>query len=201
MTTRAIMVDVDGVLVRHPDPAGWSVHLERDLGISVQDLQRYFFAVHWDDIVHGRAGLQARLSRVLAEVAPHVECGTLVDYWFAHDAHVDRLLLDDLIALREQEIETHLATVQEHERARYLWTTMGFGVHFDGMHYAALLGCSKPDAAFFHAIESRTGFAPDELFFIDDKMANVEGARAVGWRAAHWTGEVGLRTLLSAVMD
>ena len=36
------MLDVDGVLVVHPDPGGWSARLEQDLGIdpAVLDAQR-----------------------------------------------------------------------------------------------------------------------------------------------------------------
>jgi putative hydrolase of the HAD superfamily len=200
MTIKAIMVDVDGVLITHPDPSGWSVHLERDLGIAAADLQRHFFAVHWDDVVHGRAGLNERLAPVLARIAPHLECKALVDYWFANDAHVDRGLLEILRSLRGRGLAIHLATVQEHERAHYLWNDLGFREHFDGIHYSAALGCSKPDSAFFKRIEARTGFAPSEIFFIDDKIAYVEAARAVGWRAEQWNGDAALRALLSKIV-
>ncbi len=40
---------------------------------------------------------------------------------------------------------------------------------------------------FFAEIERRTGFAPGELFFVDDKASNVEAAKARGWAAATWT--------------
>ncbi|BCB19149.1 hypothetical protein [Bosea sp. ANAM02] len=60
------MVDVDGVVIMHPDPQGWSAHLERDLGLSTALLQSAFFAPHWHDIVLGRAGLRERLAPVAA---------------------------------------------------------------------------------------------------------------------------------------
>jgi putative hydrolase of the HAD superfamily len=198
MTIKAIMVDVDGVLVTHPDPSGWHVHLKRDLGLSPDDLQQHFFAYHWDDVVHGRAGLRERLSLVLAKLTPQIEPDRLIRYWFANDAHVNKPLLRELISLRCQGLATHLATVQEHERAQYLWETLDLREYFDGMHYAAALGCSKPDATFFRAIETRTGFKPSEIFFIDDKLANIEAAWAAGWRAALWTGDSSLQTLLAS---
>jgi putative hydrolase of the HAD superfamily len=200
MTIKAIMVDVDGVLVVHPDVKGWNVHLERDLGVAVDTLQRRFFDVHWDDIVCGRAALRDRLGPVLEELWPRVSCDDLIEYWFAHDAHVNIELLSALKRLRRQGFEVHLATVQEHERARYLWETLDFRSHFDGMHYAASLGCAKPDPAFFKRIEDRTGFVPSEIFFIDDKIANVEAAQNVGWGAAHWTTEITLGDLLPNVV-
>jgi len=182
------MVDVDGVVVIHPDPAGWSANLERDLGLSPQRLQEAFFAPHFGDVIHGRAGLHERLAPVLAEIAPHLSSHALADYWFAHDSGLDEGLLHQLAQVRARGVALHLATVQERERAAYLWETLGLKTRFDAIHYAAALGHAKPAAEFFAVIEARTGFAPDEIFFIDDRAENVEAARTRGWRAALWTG-------------
>jgi putative hydrolase of the HAD superfamily len=199
MTVKTIMVDVDGVLLVHPDAAGWSGHLERDLGVSADDLHRHFFDVHWGDIICGRANLRERLAPVLMNLAPSITCDQLIDYWFSHDAHLNGDLLSELDVLRSRGFKIHLATVQEHERARFLWERLGMQNHFDGLHYAADLGCAKPDLAFFQLIERRTGLLPNEMFFIDDRIENVEGARKAGWRAAHWTQETNLMDLLSDI--
>lgn len=190
------MVDVDGVVVVHPDPGGWSANLERDLGLKVELLQSAFFGPHFGDIIHGRAALCDRLAPVLEEIAPHLTCDELCAYWFEQDSHLDRGLLEQLAAFRAQGVALHLATVQEHERAAYLWDAMGLKDHFDAMHYAADLGHAKPAAEFYAAIEARTGYAPADLFFIDDKAANVEAAQARGWRAALWTGQDRLADLI-----
>lgn len=190
------MVDVDGVLIVHPDQGGWSANLERDFGIAPARLQSAFFSRHWDDIVNGRAALRDRLALVLREIAPAMSCDVLIDYWFSNDAHLNRDLLAELSAIRAGGTEVHLATLQEHERGRYLWDTLDLRSECDGLHYSAQLGCSKPDPAFYHAVQAHTGFGADAIFFIDDKPANVAAAQSCGWRAAVWTGCDTLRSLL-----
>lgn len=195
---KALMVDVDGVVVIHPDPRGWSANLERDLGLSPSRLQEAFFRPHFGDIVRGRAGLEDRLAPVLAEIAPHLGVEDLIGYWFGHDAHLDHDLLDQLADLRKQGLELHLATVQEHRRAAYLWTELGLRDRFDAVHYAADLGWAKPADGFYAAIEARTGYVGADLFFIDDRADNVEAARARGWLGAVWTGEERLADVMRA---
>lgn len=196
MKRRAIMVDVDGVLIAHPDPDGWSVNLQRDLGISVAALQSVFFRPHWDDVVHGRATLRERLVPALAELSSSTTYDSFVQYWFSHDAHLDKHLLSQLKLLRNHGIEVHLATVQEHERANYLWNDLDLRDNFDGMHYAAALGVSKPAAGFYRSVEVAAGLEPEAIFFIDDKEANVTAARECGWTSAVWTGRETLADLM-----
>lgn len=197
MRFKAVMVDVDGVVIVHPDPQGWAHHLERDLGLSSEALQNAFFRRHWQDVILGRAALRERLSPVLAEIAPHLSLERLVRYWFENDAHLDRDLLAQLAPIRAGGVELHLATVQEHERARYIWNELALNQHFDDLHYAAEIGSAKPDASFFRAVEAKAGFSPAEIFFVDDKQANVDAARALGWSAALWDGTRSLAVLIA----
>ena len=190
------MVDVDGVVVV-PRPGGWAAEMEADLGVSAATLQAHFFRPHWDDVANGRAALHDRLAPVLAEHAPHLTSQTLADYWFAKDAQIDHALLADLADLRATGVQLHLATVQEHERAAYLWDVLGFRHRFDAIHHSAALGCGKPDPAYFAAVEARTGFAPTDLVLIDDRAANVEAARAAGWGGVLWDGTQRLAEVLS----
>jgi putative hydrolase of the HAD superfamily len=202
MAFKVLMVDVDGVILVHPHPQGWSAYLERDLGLSSATLQAAFFQPHFEEIVRGRAALRERLAPILREIAPHLSCDRLIDYWFANDAHLNTGLLQQLGAAKQRGLELHLATVQEHERADFLWRKLNLQEHFDALHYAADLGCVKPEPEFFAQIEQRCGFAPDEIFFIDDKPENVAAAQSRRWHAAVWTGAHTLDELLrSAASD
>jgi putative hydrolase of the HAD superfamily len=198
MQRKAIMVDVDGVLITHPNAGGWSANLENDLGIPLASLREGFFRRHWADVVHGRAALRERLAMALAEIAPSVSPAALIEYWFNNDAHINERLLAELQHLRKAGFELHLATVQEHERAAYLWNHLALKDSFDGMHYAASLGYSKPDHAFYRAVEVAVHIPPAAIFFIDDKIENVVAARKCGWTAALWTGDSTVRELIRA---
>ena len=195
---KALMVDVDGVIVHPAHSGGWAACLETDLGISIGLLQTAFFQPHWQDVSLGRAGLEERLAPVLAKIAPHLRVEVLMDYWFRYDACLNEPLLADLAVWRSRGVALHLATVQEHQRARYLWEDLGLRDRFDAIHYSAALGCAKPDLAFYRAIEAKTGFAPRDLLLIDDKPGNVEGAWAAGWRGVLWDGALRLGQVLEA---
>ncbi len=201
MKPTVLMVDVDGVVIRHPDPSGWSACVEEDLGVPRLALQTRFFKPCWDDVVHGRAALRDRLAPALAEIAPHVNCSQLIAYWFEGDAHLDKALLLQLADVRASGVPLHLATVQEHERASYLWNTLKFRDLFDDMHYAAQLGVSKPSQDFYAAVEERVSLPASAIAFIDDKEENVEAARARGWNAALWTPGATLTALIPELTD
>ena len=195
---RGLVVDVDGVIIV-PRPGGWARDLKADLGLSYEALATHFFSEHWEDVVTGKAGLHERLGPVLARLAPHLTSQELAAYWFSTDAILDTVLLDDLAKIRRSGVALHLATVQDHERARFLWSDLGLHAQFDAMHYSAQIGFKKSNPRFYAAIEARTGFAAGELVLVDDTLSNVEMARAAGWGGVHWTGAEPIGVLLAAL--
>ncbi len=56
----------------------------------------------------------------------------------------------------------------------------------------------KPDPAIYALARRRFGLSDGEALFIDDNVANVEGARAAGWHAHHFTGAERLADALRA---
>ena len=191
------MVDVDGVVAVHSDPRGWAAGLEHDVGISADALHAVFFSQHWDDVIHGRVSMRSRLEPVLSTLSPGIRYEDFTGYWFSHDAHLNDALLAELAVLRSTGVEVHLATNQEHERARYLWHDLDLRSRFDGLHYSAELNHCKPDPGYYRCVEQRTSLRPDQLFFIDDTIANVQAAIACGWSAAPWTGKQTLGSLMA----
>jgi len=57
----------------------------------------------------------------------------------------------------------------------------------------------KPDPAIYALAQKRFGLAGPDAIFIDDRLDNVEAARAAGMLAHHFTGAEGLRAELAAL--
>lgn len=189
MAIKALMVDVDGVLVdgRPADGLHWQTSLHQDVGFTPDKLRECFFDPHWEDIVLGRAGLMERLPVALEEIAPHVNPNSFLSYWLEMDSRLSVPLLQELVAVRSRGIRVYLATNQEHVRAAYLMETLGLAEYVDGIFYSAMLGVKKPDAEFFNRVQASVGVRGNELFLIDDSDQNISAALKAGWRALLWT--------------
>lgn len=200
---KVLMVDVDGVVVRGRPADGLPplTYLERDLGLPTALLQREFFALHWSEIVTGKEALMPRLESVLARIAPQLSAETLRSYWFENDSRLDHVLLEALAARRARGVSIFLATNQEHMRAKYLMEERGLAAHVDGILYSAALGCRKPSQEFYRLANEHAGVAAEDIVFIDDIRENVEAARAFGWNAVEWDGEIGLDEALAPFAD
>jgi len=64
---------------------------------------------------------------------------------------------------------------------------------FRGVTVSSHIGLIKPDPAIFKWHEAAFDLDPDATLLIDDSARNVEGARAVGWSAVHYTNPARLR--------
>ncbi|GAJ94702.1 HAD family phosphatase [Agrobacterium sp. SHOUNA12C] len=67
-----------------------------------------------------------------------------------------------------------------------------------GVTVSGDIGLIKPDVAIYERHVKSFGLDPASTIFIDDSLANVEGAKAAGWHAVHFTGAAKLRSDLAA---
>jgi putative hydrolase of the HAD superfamily len=74
--------------------------------------------------------------------------------------------------------------------------------HFDVLVWSFQLHMAKPDPAIYlHTLE-QLGTCPDETLFIDDKLINVDAAKALGMKALEFTTVDRLRNdLIAAGLD
>lgn len=72
---------------------------------------------------------------------------------------------------------------------------LGIEASFAGAVISSQVGARKPDQAIYRHLVDRSGFAPRELFFVDDRPRNVEAAIAFGIPSVRFDPHVGYRQI------
>jgi putative hydrolase of the HAD superfamily len=84
-------------------------------------------------------------------------------------------------------------TVLENIKREFGWID-----NFDVLVWSFQLHLAKPDPAIYRHTFRELGTQPEETLFIDDKLVNVEAARALGMKALEFTNVIRLREDLIA---
>jgi putative hydrolase of the HAD superfamily len=71
--------------------------------------------------------------------------------------------------------------------------------HFDALVLSHEIGTRKPDAGFFRHCHGLADAMPEECVFVDDLVANIEGARAIGFHGILYKPHANLAEQLRAV--
>jgi putative hydrolase of the HAD superfamily len=176
---QTVVFDGDGVLTFKLRFA-WLLATEH--GITPQTT-RPFFGGPFERCLVGEADLKEALPPFLAEWGWMGTADEFVDLWLETDDAVDERVVGVVGALRQAGLTCCLATNQERCRAGYMRRDMGFGELFDHLFFSCEIGATKPDPAFYRAVEGTLGVAVQDILFLDDDPQNVDAARARGWRA------------------
>jgi 2-haloacid dehalogenase len=94
--------------------------------------------------------------------------------------------------LRRNGIPTYAITNFSAEKFNDAVAAYPFLGGFDGIIVSADERLLKPDAAIYRLLLDRHGLAADACLFIDDKLANVAAAEAVGMQGHHFVSVAGL---------
>lgn len=198
MTVRHLLLDADDVLQVGPR------RFRPDLGVAFgEDPADWLRETFHPDagVLDGRTPVVPLLARRLSDLGRHdVDPQEVYDrLWL--DIVPEPAMLEQVARWREAGLGVHLATNQDRDRAAFMQQRLEYAAVMDGGYYSCDLGVSKPSAAFFEAILDDLGVTADEVAFVDDMAANVEGARAVGLRAVQWELDDGLDVLISRLAD
>ena len=180
-----ILCDVDGVVINgyHVDQSkrvSWSKDLEKDFGIKQSDMESVFFYGPFVEVMQGKRGLVEAIESVSTKLGYVGKAQDLINYWFEKDSNINDAFLKWVKSKDSQNYRFSLATNQEHMRADYLWSKLGFSNHFEKIYYAAKIGFKKPDPLFFHHILDDLQVSPADVYLIDDCPKNVATAQSLG---------------------
>lgn len=148
--------------------AFWLNRLPYDAGLSPQE--------YWRGIA---AAASTEFDDPLIERMVQHEIG----FWNTFDPRV----LSWIDVLRQRGYPIGILSNLPFPMAGALRGTPGFMEHFDHVTFSCELGLFKPQAAIYEHSFRGLGVAPEETLFIDDKIENVEGARAMGMHAEVFT--------------
>ena len=197
-----LALDIDGVIsLGYPGtPTPWHAALKDDWGFDHEEMARDFFHRDFQEVVRGRLDLYVALHDYLEPKGLADRLEEFVAYWFEKDSMIDRGVLAQADAWRKRTGgRCFAASNQEHHRAAYLRDQLGLGAHFDEIIYSAALGVTKPERVFFTNAQTRMGVTvAQSILFVDDSAANVDAARACGWRAMLYRGPASLEQALAA---
>jgi 2-haloacid dehalogenase len=89
--------------------------------------------------------------------------------------------------LKADQVPVYAITNWNQDKFREARARFDFLNSFDGIVVSGDEGVLKPDRKIFELFFARYGVAPESAVFIDDSKHNVEGARAAGMQALHYT--------------
>ncbi len=194
---RAVLWDADGVL-QH-GPADWRDRIDALHGPGFTDAVLAAEA----PALRGEVPLRDALRQVLcAWPAVDVDVEDLVLMWERAVLDPEALRLVDEV--RASGVSCALATNQHDARRAWMRDALRLDAHFDAVYYSCELGTVKPEPAFFERVLADLQLGPDEVGFLDDSPANVEGARAAGIRAVRHdpaSGAIALQAEVHALVS
>jgi epoxide hydrolase-like predicted phosphatase len=184
---KAIIFDVGGVLIRTHSWAGREKWAAR-LGMDAREFEDFVFS--------GESGRQAQLGQISsaehwAWLADHFDLdqtgiAELRRDFFSGD-RLDESLVAYIKRLRQAGYRTGLLSNAGSEARHLLSGDYPIIDHFDGVIISAEVGVMKPAPKIYQLAAQSVGVEPEAALFVDDVPANVEGARAVGMQAIHFT--------------
>jgi putative hydrolase of the HAD superfamily len=188
--TRAVVFDVDGVLVHgyHARPElqrRWDDGLLADLGVDPDRFRdEFIFDIFIKKVITGQTSLIEALDRRLPSLGYRGSAMVFAQYWLANDSQLNLPLLAIVRQLKARDdLKLYIATNQDHMRALWLWQTMGLGDVFEDIFYSARAGVRKPEKGFFDFVEQHIGPQTEPPLLFDDTPKVIDGARRHGWEA------------------
>ena len=197
MALRAVVFDYGIVLTGPPDAAAWT-NLLRITGLP----QERFEPLYWANRLALDEGKLTGISywqNFLREAGLPLDHAEELSRWDARLWTVQNpVMLAWQLAVKQRCLLTAILSnisdnVLENIEREFDW------IHrFDVQVWSYQLGIAKPDPAIYRHTLGKLGTQPEETLFIDDKLPNVEAARALGIQAIEYSSVEQLREELIA---
>lgn len=183
MGLRAVVFDYGMVLTEEQDPAAYAALLR----LTGLDRDR-FEPLYWAD---RHAYDEGKLTGVAfwqklvrdAEIGETTGLAEELNVW---DARMwttqNRAMLAWQLELKQHGIKTAILSNMGDNVLANIERTFDWLARFDVLVWSYQLGMAKPEPAIYQHTLRELGVEPGEALFIDDRLVNIEAARALGMR-------------------
>ena len=124
----------------------------------------------------------------------------MADMWDSYCGRLDVDMRDFVASLRPRYRTAILSNsgdgARREEQRRY-----DFAGLVDTIVYSHEVGVAKPDPAINELTAAHVGARSEEIVFLDDSAACVDGARAAGWHAVQHLDTAGSIRQITAILD
>ena len=183
MGLRAVVFDYGMVLTEEQDPAAYAALLR----LTGLDRDR-FEPLYWAD---RHAYDEGKLTGVAfwqklvrdAEIGETTGLAEELNVWDARMCTTqNRAMLAWQLELKQHGIKTAILSNMGDNVLANIERTFDWLARFDVLVWSYQLGMAKPEPAIYQHTLRELGVEPGEALFIDDRLVNIEAARALGMR-------------------
>lgn len=189
---RAVVFDFGGVLISPittliAEVAAWhDVSMVEMLDVLMGPRESSTSDHPWHRAERGELAI-AELQR---EVSPFASAAGLTlrgdeyDRLLCGEFTVHAEIIDRIVRLRDEGYRLGLLTNSFIEFRDHIESHIDFAL-FDVVVDSSEVGHRKPEPAIYELTTSMLGVPASEILYLDDFAANIEGAKAAGWRTIH----------------
>jgi len=182
---KAILWDIDGVIIRHNDY--FSNQLERENYYQPREIINEFRCTNLNtncdaDKLDVLEVIKPFLTRIGWQDSSNEYFLRQYEY---EEKYLNFALLAEIQKVRQQGIQCFIASNQNYFRKAHLIKKMKINSNFDGAFFSCDLKAVKTENGYWEILLKElnlSGFEPDEMLFLDDLPVNLEQAKKFGVR-------------------
>ncbi|MDK2980700.1 MAG: glucose-phosphatase [Chloroflexota bacterium] len=198
MSIRAIIWDLEGVMLRTPDE-DVPTTIARRLQVPIQDMRTAFYSDFNDRVDQGEFTHDEFMTHVLDMLElPHEKKSDMLDCFY-QDFFIDNEMLADVRAYHQHYRTALLSNYSELLR-KMLSSHWRMDGAFDQIVISWEVRMIKPNPDIFHYTLDKLGVEPQEAIFIDDKAVNVAGAQALGMQAIQFSDRADMNRKIQSII-
>lgn len=196
---KAIIWDLEGVILRTKD-LDVPTTIARRLGASPEKIGQAFYSDFNDQVDSGEFTQDDFWNHILEEIGLPLDQKKHLVEFFHEDFFIDQQVLGDI-----QEYHNYYKTGLLSNFSEALRPMLANHWHVDGAFDEIVISCElgiiKPQAEIYLHMLKLIGCKAQEAIFIDDKLINVEGAKAVGLHAFQYKDRLNMKEQIQQTID